>query len=53
VSVSRLGTDSGYGGSEFSVVSGDGRFVVFVSGASDLVANDTNGQSDLFVRPVQ
>src|SRR5439155_27230101 len=28
----------------------DGRFVAFDSGASDLVAGDTNGQPDVFVR---
>lgn len=31
-------------------ISGNGRFVAFVSEASDLVANDTNGGADLFVR---
>jgi Tol biopolymer transport system component len=30
-------------------VSDDGRFVVFVSHASNLVPNDTNGKSDIFV----
>jgi len=32
------------------VVSADGRFVVFSSTAGDLVANDTNGVSDVFLR---
>lgn len=32
------------------VVSDDGRYVVFASPASDLVAGDTNGTSDVFVR---
>ena len=31
-------------------ISGDGKFVVFSSDASNLVAGDTNGQSDVFVR---
>jgi Tol biopolymer transport system component len=31
-------------------ISADGRFVAFQSGASNLVANDTNGTSDAFVR---
>ncbi len=31
-------------------ISADGRFVAFVSGATDLVASDTNGMSDVFVR---
>jgi Tol biopolymer transport system component len=33
-------------------ISGDGRYVVFRSGASDLVARDTNGTEDIFVRDV-
>jgi Tol biopolymer transport system component len=33
-----------------SSVSADGRFVVFSSGADNLVANDTNGFRDVFVR---
>jgi Tol biopolymer transport system component len=32
------------------VLSADGRFVVFTSSASDLVAGDTNGATDVFVR---
>jgi len=51
-SINRAGTDSGNNGSEFAVISADGRFVVFVSGASDLVANDTNGESDLYVAQI-
>jgi TolB protein len=31
-------------------ISGDGRYVAFVSGATNLVPGDTNGVSDLFVR---
>lgn len=31
-------------------ISGDGRYVAFYSGASDFVAHDTNGTSDVFVR---
>lgn len=30
-------------------ISDDGRYIVFTSGASDLVAGDTNGVSDIFV----
>ncbi len=33
-----------------SALSKDGRYVAFVSGASNLVPGDTNGQSDVFVR---
>ena len=53
VSVNRTGTDSGNGGASESAISADGRFVVFQSRASDLVANDTNGTSDVFVRDLQ
>ena len=35
---------------ESPAVSADGRYVAFVSGAADLVANDTNGNRDVFVR---
>lgn len=31
-------------------ISGDGRYVAFVSSATDLVAGDTNGVADVFVR---
>jgi Tol biopolymer transport system component len=31
------------------VISADGRFVAFTSEATDLVSNDTNGQSDVFI----
>ena len=50
VSVNSAGTDSGKGSSSNAVMSADGRFVVFVSMASDLVASDTNSSTDVFVR---
>ena len=57
VSINRTGTDSGKGGTFGSIlptISADGRFVVFSSDASDLVANDTNGNGfDVFVRDLQ
>ncbi len=34
-------------------ISSDGRFVAFESSATNLVASDTNGQSDIFVRDLQ
>jgi hypothetical protein len=34
-------------------ISADGRFVVFVSNAATLVANDTNGKYDIFLHDVQ
>jgi Tol biopolymer transport system component len=44
--------DSGQGnGASFvPAISGDGRFVAFYSDATNLVANDTNGARDVFVR---
>jgi Tol biopolymer transport system component len=36
-------------GSEWPLITPDGRFVVFVSYGSDLVAGDTNGYGDVFV----
>jgi hypothetical protein len=53
VSVNRSGTASGNSLSVNYRLSADGRFLKFESAASDLVANDTNGQSDIFVRTVQ
>ena len=38
------------GGSFNSSISADGRFVVFHSYANNLVAGDTNGESDVFIR---
>ncbi len=40
----------GNGLSSFASISGDGRFVAFQSSASNLVAGDTNGAMDVFVR---
>lgn len=45
-SVSSAGSDSPW-------ISDDGRFVAFRSAASDLVANDTDGVNDVFVRDRQ
>jgi len=50
VSINRTGTDSGNGDSFFPVLSASGLVVAFMSNASDLVANDTNGAGDVFVR---
>jgi Ca2+-binding RTX toxin-like protein len=50
VSVNKDGTDSGNGSSRNSAISADGRFVTFYSNADDLVAMDTNGTWDVFVR---
>ena len=40
----------GNGDSAYGSISGDGRFVAFQSVATNLVANDTNGFGDIFVR---
>jgi Tol biopolymer transport system component len=62
VSVNRSGTDSGNGGSfggshpsgrSGPLISADGRFVAFTSGASDLAAIATNGTNNVFVRDLQ
>ncbi len=51
----RVSTDSGgnqaTGGGSFSPnISADGRYVVFVSYANNLVSGDTNGQGDIFLK---
>ena len=51
-SVSSSGT-LGSSGSFAARISPDGRFVVFESAATNLVLNDTNGQSDAFLRDRQ
>ena len=48
VSVSSDGTQAN-NSSSFGSISGDGRYVAFESTASNLVANDTNQQRDVFV----
>jgi Tol biopolymer transport system component len=49
VSVSSSGTEAS-GTSQSPTISGDGRFVGFESTAGNLVGDDTNGVSDVFVR---
>ena len=53
VSVSSTGAQSEGGSSEFSSISADGRYVAFASDATNLVAGDTNGERDIFVRDLQ
>jgi hypothetical protein len=50
VSVSTEGAQANKTWSHPPTVSGDGRFVVFVSSATNLVAADTNDREDLFMR---
>ncbi|MGZ8927334.1 MAG: TolB family protein [Methylobacter sp.] len=57
VSVNSAGTASGNSLSNTLALSDNGRYVAFVSYASDLVSNDTNGEigigSDIFVRDLK
>lgn len=43
----------GNAGCSQSAVSGDGRYVVFTSGATNLLSSDTNGFLDVFLRDMQ
>ncbi len=52
VSVASDGTQAN-GDSILPAISADGRFVAFSSGASNLVAGDTNNQADIFVHDRQ
>jgi Tol biopolymer transport system component len=52
VSVNLAGTGGGNGDSLPAGISTNGQFVLFVSAASDLVANDTNNANDVFVRDI-
>src|SRR3989441_47631 len=52
VSVASDGTQAN-NASSYPVLSADGRFVAFDSAATDLVAGDTNGASDVFVHDRQ
>jgi Tol biopolymer transport system component len=49
ISVRSNGAQAVNGSSRDADVSGDGRFVVFVSRATGLVPKDTNGTSDIFI----
>jgi hypothetical protein len=51
-SVDTAGTQ-GSGASTFPEIGRDGRFVAFESDATNLVAGDTNGQRDIFVRQLR
>jgi VCBS repeat-containing protein len=52
VSANSTGTASGSSSSSIPSMTGDGRYITFASTASNLVANDTNGVQDVFVRDV-
>ncbi|HXR05241.1 MAG TPA: hypothetical protein VN836_11090 [Verrucomicrobiae bacterium] len=56
ISLVSVGNDgnSGLGGSSFTPsISANGRYVVFVSTATNLISNDTNGAADVFLRDLQ
>ncbi len=53
VSANASGNGGGNGDSLAGRVSSNGQYVVFQSDASDLLAGDTNGVSDIFVRDLQ
>jgi hypothetical protein len=53
VSVNKNGTGTGDAESSDAVISDDGRFVAFLSNADDLVANDTNKATDVFMRDMK
>ncbi len=50
VSVNAAGTGSAMGYSENPSLSEDGRYVVYQSGAQNIVANDANGFTDVYLR---
>lgn len=52
VSVDGAG-DQANGRSNYPSISDDGRYVAFLSDANDLVASDTNGFQDIFVRDLK
>jgi len=53
VSINAAGSGTGNGMSRDPVMSDNGRFVAFVSSASNLVNNDTNALDDIFLRDLQ
>ncbi len=53
ITTNNAGNGSANSGSFSASVSADGRFVAFVSAATNLVPNDTNGRDDVFVRDRQ
>ena len=52
ISVDSAGTQAVGGTSEVPAISGDGTIVAFESEATNLVAGDTNGADDIFVRNI-
>ncbi len=52
ISVNTAGDEADLGGGYYDI-SADGRYVVFNSGSTNLVAGDTNSKTDIFVRDTQ
>jgi hypothetical protein len=50
ISINIGGTDGGNRASTRPIISFDGRYIVFASRATNLVVNDTNGMTDIFIR---
>ena len=50
ISVNGAGTGTGNESSTSPLITANGRYVIFSSKANDLVASDTNGRTDIFVR---
>jgi Tol biopolymer transport system component len=53
VSANSTGNGGGNFSSELGAISANGRFVIFESDATNLVAGDTNGVKDIFLRDLQ
>ncbi len=53
LSVDRSGIGGGRGDSGYASISTNGRYVAFASYATNLIANDTNLSSDIFLRDLQ
>ncbi len=53
VSVNSSGQQAIFGASTLAAISGDGRFVAFVSDSSQLVSNDNNNNRDTFLHDTQ
>ena len=52
VSVTTVGAEAN-GASSTPAISGDGRYIAFQSAATDLIATDTNGVTDIYLRDYQ
>ena len=50
--ISMVSTDASSGSSD-GYISGDGRYVAFTSAGTNLIADDTNGANDIFVKDLQ